>query len=184
MFDFIRPILDNKEYVAKIITTFVILILNPGSRYLVKKLIRKAALLGSKSDFRINQVSRLVSYFINGCCLITLAIIWGVDPKSVVVVFSSLFTIIGVAMFAQWSILSNITAGIIIYFSMPFRVGDEIEIYDKDMPVKGIVENVMTFTMHIRTGDGNLVVISNVIFLQKMLFIRRGKDLYNQTEEN
>lgn len=184
MFEFIHSLLNNKETAVKIITTFFILILNPGSRYFAKKVIRKVAILGAKSDFRINQVSRLVSYFINGSCLIILAIIWGVDPQSVVVVFSSLFTIIGVAMFAQWSILSNITAGIIIYFSMPFRVGDEIEIYDKEMPVLGTIENIMTFTLHIRTPEGDLVVLSNIVFLQKMLFIRRSNHSSNEPEEN
>ena len=42
----------------------------------------------------------------------------------------------GVAMFAQWSILSNITSGIILFFSFPFKIGDLILIHDKDFPIE------------------------------------------------
>lgn len=78
-------------------------------------------------------------------------------------------------MFAQWSILSNITAGIVLFFSMPFRIGDEIEIIDKDHPIKATIENVLTFTIHLRREEGDLVIMSNTQFLQKVISIKDNK---------
>lgn len=68
---------------------------------------------------------------------------------------------------------------------MPFRVGDEIEIMDKDMPVVGVIENIMTFTIHIRTTDGALIVLGNTLFMQRTLRIRnRDNGQFYGSEEN
>lgn len=176
MEEFINQISIPENYIVKIVATGILLLLNPSLRYLAKKFIAHAGFLTAKSELRINQIAKLVCFLINIGCVLTLAIIWGVEPRNAIIVFSSLFTIIGVAMFAQWSILSNITAGIVIFFSMPFRIGDEIEILDKDHPIKAVVENVMTFTIHLRTEEGNLVVMSNTLFFQKVLTIKDSKN--------
>lgn len=176
MEDFLNEISIPENYVIKLIGTAILLLVNPSLRFLAKKFVAHTGFLTSKSELRINQITKLICLLINVACVITLAIIWGVDPKNVIIVFSSLFTIIGVAMFAQWSVLSNITAGIIIFFSMPFRIGDEIEILDKDYPIKAVVENVMTFTIHLRTEEGNLVVMSNTLFLQKVLSVKDSRN--------
>lgn len=53
---------------------------------------------------------------------ISLIVIWGVETKDILFTVSSIATVIGVAFFAQWSILSNITSGMILFFSFPFRI--------------------------------------------------------------
>jgi len=84
---------------------------------------------------------------------------------------SSIFAVIGVALFAQWSILSNITAGIIIYFSAPFKIGDYIRILDKDMPIEARVEDIFTFYTHLRTRDGGVHIFPNSLLLQKAVSV-------------
>jgi len=158
---------------TRIIITGILLILNPSSKYLINKIILRTGILDSTPETRVNQIIKLLNMSVNLFFIVTLAIIWGVDPGRALVVFSSVFAIIGVALFAQWSILSNITAGIVIFFSMPFRIGDQIEILDKDYPIKATVENVLTFTIHLRTEDGNLVIMSNTQFLQKAFCIKK-----------
>lgn len=176
----IDELVDNlvipENVTMRIIATGLVLLLNPSLRFMAKRFISHTGFLTSKSELRIGQITKIVCMFINLTCILALAIIWGVEPKNVMIVFSSLFTVIGVALFAQWSILSNITAGIVIFFSMPFRIGDEIEILDKDHPIKATVENVMTFTIHLRTEEGNLVVMSNTLFFQKVLSIKDSKN--------
>jgi hypothetical protein len=49
----------------------------------------------------------------NILALIAVILIWGVQAKDIIII-SSITTVVGVAMFAQWSILSNIT-GIILF---------------------------------------------------------------------
>ena len=163
-----------KYFWIRIIVTGIILIMNPSAKYLVKRFMLHIGILEAKSEMRVNQIIRLLNMSINLFLIVSLAILWGVDPGRMLVVFSSVFAIIGVALFAQWSILSNVTAGIVIFFSMPFRIGDQIEIIDKEHPIKATVENVLTFTIHLRTEEGDLVVMSNTQFLQKVFSIKRN----------
>jgi small-conductance mechanosensitive channel len=84
-------------------------------------------------------------------------------------ILSSAFAVIGVALFASWSILSNITAGVILFFSFPFKIGDHIRIFDKEL--EGVnefwIEDIKAYHVHLRTPSGELVTYPNNLFLQK-----------------
>ena len=175
MEEIIDNISNNEHIIIRLIVTGILLFLNPSLRYIAKKFVERIGIAGLKTETRISRMIRVVCMIINLSTIITLAIIWGVEVQNIIIVFSSLFTVIGVAMFAQWSILSNITANIVIYFSMPFRIGDEIEIIDKDHPIRATVENVLTFTIHLRREEGDLVIMSNTQFLQKVISIKERR---------
>lgn len=159
------------EYLPQIIITIVTLLLWAFTKFVFKKAIMK---YGSKRNSRIAdprtlQLIRIVNIIANFTAVFCLMVIWGVDPKNVLMALSAMFAVVGVAMFAQWSILSNITAGIIIYFTTPFKLGDKIQIQDKDNPTIGYIENIMTFYIHIRSDDGELIIIPNSQFMQKTI---------------
>jgi small-conductance mechanosensitive channel len=82
------------------------------------------------------------------------------------VFLSSAFAVIGIALFAQWSILSNITASLIIFFAFPYRVGDRIKILDKDDDISGIVDEITLFHVIVRKDD-DLISYPNSLILQK-----------------
>ena len=80
---------------------------------------------------------------------------------------SSIFAVVGVASFAQWSILSNVTAGIIIFFSYPFKIGDKIKVHDKEHPVEGEIYDIKAFYMVLKSEDGELITYPNTLIMQK-----------------
>ncbi|MGB2131754.1 MAG: mechanosensitive ion channel domain-containing protein, partial [Marinobacterium sp.] len=96
-----------------------------------------------------------------------LCIIWGVDYAELMILFSSAFAVIGVAMFAQWSILSNITGSITIFFAFPYRIGDRIKVLDKDDDITGVITEIGLFHLHIRGDNGEMVHYPNNLILQK-----------------
>ncbi len=165
-----------KEYLPQIIASVFIILLTPLSKYISRKIITKYGQLTLKAEARIFQIIQVINILINFVCVVALAIIWGVQPQNMLVAVSSIFAVIGVALFAQWSILSNITAGIIIFFSMPFRIGDKIHILDKDTPIEAIIENVLTFHTYLRTMDGEQIIIPNSLFLQKIVSVGKPKE--------
>ena len=61
--------------------------------------------------------------------------IWGIEKEKLVLFISSVLTILGIAFFAQWSILSNITAGLILFFSHPLKLGDYIKILENSKEI-------------------------------------------------
>jgi small-conductance mechanosensitive channel len=95
------------------------------------------------------------------------AFILGAKFEDIAVIFSSVFAILGIALFAVWSILSNVTSGIIMFFNFPYKIGDKIEIHDKDFPIKAIIEDIRAFQLHLRLDNGDLVTYPNNFLLQK-----------------
>jgi small-conductance mechanosensitive channel len=108
---------------------------------------------------------------LNILAIITLTLIWGVQTKDIFLVLSSITTVVGVAMVAQWSILSNITSGIILFFAFPFKIGDIILIHDKDYPEEGQIEDIGAFHVTMRSKDGEIVIFPNNLFFQKGISI-------------
>lgn len=163
--------MDMKEFLPQIIASAIVIVLLPVSRYVFSKIVMKSGRMIQMPEARILQVRQVVGIIINILFFFSLAIIWGVNPDNILLGLSSVFAVIGVAFFAQWSILSNITAGIIMFFNAPFKVGDRIHIIDKDIPIIATIENIQTFYTHIRTEGDELIVIPNSLFLQKIVSV-------------
>jgi MscS family membrane protein len=54
-----------------------------------------------------------------------------------------------------------------MFFSFPYKVGDKIQIHDKDFPLEGIIEDIRAFQLHLRLDNGDLVTYPNNLMLQK-----------------
>ncbi len=93
--------------------------------------------------------------------------IYGIDFKDFSIFLSSILAILGVAFVAQWSLLSNLTSSVIIFFYYPLKIGDNIRILDKDFDFNGRVVNITGFYVFIVTEEGRKVSIPNSLILQK-----------------
>ncbi len=61
----------------------------------------------------------IIKYFnslLNILFVIFIILMWGVDTTQLFGFVGAAITFIGVAFFAQWSVLSNFTAGVIMFF--------------------------------------------------------------------
>jgi small-conductance mechanosensitive channel len=103
--------------------------------------------------------------------VVFIAAIWGVKQTDIVVFISSIMAILGIAFVAQWSLLSNITAGLILFFNHPLKIGDHIKILEKDFIIEGIVNDISFFFIHIKTENNEKITISNTVILQKTISI-------------
>ena len=164
-----------EQYLFQIILTATAIVLLPILKVVVKKVVAKYGRFLQIHESRIGLVKRVLSIILNVTFLFSIAMIWGVEPKHLLLSLSSVLAFIGVALFAQWSVLSNVTAGLIMFFTAPFRIGDSINIIDKDMPIKATIESIHSFYTHIRTDENELIVIPNSLFLQKIVSIKKDK---------
>lgn len=71
--------------------------------------------------------------------------IWGVQQTNVLTFITSALTILGIALVAKWSILSNISSTIIIFISHPVKLVKSITIIDKEFDIKGQVSDIGLF---------------------------------------
>ncbi len=118
------------------------------------------------SAYRIKYISRTITIVILIFYTILLTNVSGIEYSQISFFLSSVFAVIGVALFAQWSILSNITASLIIFFGFPYRVGDHIKVIDKDDDISGIIEEITLFHVLIRRNK-ELITYPNTLILQK-----------------
>lgn len=152
---------------AKIIISGLLFVIYLILRWMIIKLVRRFAKVSEITEHRTNLVIKYLIILLMILAIIALLVIWGVEPGSMLVIFSSVFAVIGVALFAQWSILSNVTSGIILFFTAPFRIGDLIRIQDKDYPIEAIIEDIRGFHTHLRTLDGEFILYPNSLLMQK-----------------
>ena len=151
------------ELVNSLIVIVVFFVIWMIQKVSIRKIGRKSGI----NDARIHLIIRYSSVALFFVVLLILAFIFGAKFEDLALVFSSVFAVIGIALFAIWSILSNITSGVIMFFSFPYKVGDKIQIHDKDFPIEAIIEDIRAFQLHLRQDNGNLVTYPNNLILQK-----------------
>ena len=155
------------EVVRIIISAVFIIIVYPSVRFILYKLIDNVAKFNLYDNVRARMIKKTFNILILITLVPILVSIWGVDPKNILIALSSVFAIVGVALFAQWSILSNVTAGIVIFFSLQIKIGDRIKIHDKDFPIEAIVKDIRTFYIYLETENGEKMTYPNNLILQK-----------------
>ena len=150
-----------KLIIALLITVTFLL-----SRRFIGQLITKIAQQKSVSPYRIKYITKTLNLALSLFFILVLSLLMGIEYQQLSLFLSSIFAVFGVALFAQWSILSNITASMIIFFGFPYRVGDRIKVVDKDDDIQGIVEEISLFHVMIRRSD-ELITYPNTLILQK-----------------
>lgn len=127
-------------------------------------------LLGQKksvNEVRVTYVSKMLNLGFTAVFILLVCLVLGVGYGQLAIFFSSVFAVVGVALFAQWSILSNITASLIIFFGFPYRVGDWVKVVDKDDEILGQIIEISTFHVIIKRLSDDIVTYPNSLILQK-----------------
>jgi len=158
----LQKILDSRfyEFSISLIALIAYIILRFTSRRLISRQERKHDLDRARSIyankfFNITWLSLL---------LLAFGFIWDVSFKGL---FASFFAVAGIALFATWSMLSNITASILLFFNFPFKIGSQIKVIDGDNSVSGLVKDITFFAIQIQIENGDLVSYPNNLAIQK-----------------
>ncbi len=170
--------LENRsEFIWSGATLLLLLIVRLTIRQAVKK-------VGQRSEYnevRIKLTGKYFNIFFFTIVLAALFAIWGVELESLGVFLSSVFAVIGIGLFAIWSILSNITSGVIMFFTFPFKVGDKIRIHDKDHPIEATIIDIKAFHLYLETDQGEFITYPNNLMLQKAVSLVK-KDAFLDEE--
>ena len=179
--DFINDVLnyENEKIIFSFAVLFVVFVLRKIMISLAKKVAENNNYIHKRKQ-DIIKITNILSFLV---FVILEFSVWGVHHKDLVIFVSSVFTVIGVAFVAQWSILSNITSGLVMFFAGVIKCGDSIRILDKDNPIKGTVENVGIFYTRILSEERQYL-IPNSQLIQKVIVTGNVKDLENEKESD
>lgn len=109
----------------------------------------------------INLV-RLISSTVG---VLILSAIWGIDLGVILIFASTTLTILGVAFFASWSLLSHVTAYVILLLHPSFRRGTFIRVIDADNYAEGYISELTMFNMKLVTENREIIVYPNNLLL-------------------
>lgn len=136
--------------------------------------LRKAVRLAMRATVRTagtkagetREVGRIVNLLLTVVAAVVLTGIWGVKQSELLIFATSVITVLGIGFFAEMSILSNITAFLVLFFQHPVKIGDHIRLRDGEMEVEGELVEISYFFTHIRTPTGTTVTVPNALLLK------------------
>jgi small-conductance mechanosensitive channel len=108
-----------------------------------------------------------------------LLFIWGFNFKVLLALSTGLIAVTGVALFANWSILSNVTAFFILLVHKSYRRGNFIRVIDLDNYIEGYISEISLFNTKLITVDREVIVFPNNLLIAKPIVIN-SKDRYNK----
>jgi len=174
---------EGLEYKKQIISTIIILVVFIVLNFIITKLTKRYAKSSHLSEHRTNLISKYIDVVMFVLFCLSIIAVWGIESRNFFSFIGGTLTVIGVAFFAQWSILSNITSGIIMFFTFPFRIGDVIRVHDKDFPIEAQIEDIKAFHTILRTRNGEIITYPNSLLLQKGVSIvpikQEDKEFYD-----
>ncbi len=160
---------------TQIIETLVVVGAYVGVSYIIKSVVNNALKRAQLPRSRRKITIRVANFLATVVALIILSAIWGLKQNEIAIFVSTLITALGIAFFAQWSLLSNITSSILIFFNHPMRIGDTIKVLDKDYPFEGEIIDLTYFFVHLRTSEGETITIPNSMVLQKSISVTSNR---------
>ncbi len=138
------------------------LFLKTVSRWLVRGAVVRLAYKAKEE----REVMRLIRLMLLLLIAVVLTAIWGVKQNEILLFAASAITVLGVAFFAEMSILSNITAFLVLFFQHPVKIGDTIRLRDQEQEIEGELVDITYFFAFIRMTDGRVVTVPNSVLLK------------------
>jgi len=161
---------------VQLLETLLVLVLYLIAFFVTKTIINNTLKKAQLHRARRKIIIKATNLFISIAVVILLAGIWGLEQKEIAVFASTILTVLGIAFFAQWSLLSNITSSLILFFNHPLKLGDTIKVLDKDYPFEGEVIELTYFFIYLKTKSGETITVPNSLIFQKSISIIENQE--------
>ncbi|NMR27570.1 mechanosensitive ion channel [Pseudoalteromonas sp. NEC-BIFX-2020_015] len=154
----------------KLIVTVVALLVFPVLLKLTKKLLEKT--IKGKIDIHRKYRAELLLKIILAIVMICLVLVfWGIELRGLLVLGSSLFAMLGVALFAAWSLLSNLTSFLLMFIQNDCRVGYWVRIIDGANFIEGRIVEMGLMNVVLEHIDGHRVIYPNNLFVTRPVMV-------------
>lgn len=155
----------------QIIETIAVIVGYIVTHYITKIYVNNSLKQTILQRGRRKMIIKAIQLLLFLTAIVLVAAIWGLEQNEIAVFVGTILTALGIAFFAQWSLLSNVTSSLLLFFYHPISIGDKIRVLDKDFPFEGEVTDLTYFFVHIKTGKGEITTIPNSLLLQKSVTV-------------
>ena len=125
---------------------------------------------GDRSRFKSPSAARGVHVARAALALVAflaLLAIWNVDLHAVLIFSTTALTLLGAALFATWSILSNVTSYFALLFNPQFQRGNVVRVIDADNYLEGTVSELGLLRTKLITERREVVFYPNNLLLTR-----------------
>lgn len=123
-------------------------------------------------DKQARQINKLIGALWLVALVLALGFVWGFQFSALYAASTGIFALIGIGFFAVWSVLSNITSSVIIFFQFPMNIGDTVQLPENEY-ISGEVVDITLFHIIIRDAKGHTLAVPNNVAMQKILKIEK-----------
>jgi small-conductance mechanosensitive channel len=163
-------------YRIQIIETLIVIGVYALVYYFIKTIVNNSLKHTHLQRGRRKMIIKVLNLLSFITSTIVLSAIWGLNQSEIAVFVGTVITALGIAFFAQWSLLSNITSSLLLFFNHPLKIGDTLKVLDKDYPFEGEVTDLTYFFIHLKTKEGEIITVPNSLVLQKSISIIEKHD--------
>jgi small-conductance mechanosensitive channel len=167
-----------ESYEIQILETVIVLFTFVTIKLLIKYFVRMTVLNSYFKNVERKDILKIINLFLFVIFCIIIIAIWSVKQSQILVFVSSILTVLGVALFAEMSILSNLTACLILFFQHPIKIGDTIKITSEGQEIEGELTDISYFFIFIKTHDKGTLTIPNSLLLKSSFLIKDNNELY------
>lgn len=150
------------QYKINIAITLLIIVANSllvkGLIPIVRRYTRSSRLKPNsleKARISIRAVTNIIS-------IVLILFVWGFDFNGLMTMSVGLIALLGVSLFASWSILSNVTAFFVLVFHEPYKRGNFIRVIAGDNYLEGYISEINLFNTKLITEEKEVIVYPNI----------------------
>lgn len=163
-------LLDLVTQNYKWMVTFAIILLFPLFVRLQLKIFNRTV-RGRVDPHRKQRAQFLLKVLLAFVLLCLLLVFWGIELRGLLVIGSSLFAMLGVALFAGWSLLSNLTSFLLMFVQNDCRVGFWVRVIDGANCVEGRIVEMGFMNVVLEHVDGHKVLYPNNLFVTRPVMV-------------
>lgn len=98
-------------------------------------------------------------------------LIWGIKFSNILLFSTTMLTLMGEALFAQWSLLSNVTAYFVLLLHPSIKRGNFVRVLDFDNYVEGYVSELSLFNTKLITDSREQLIYPNNLMLSRPIVV-------------
>lgn len=129
--------------------------------------IRAHAEHGRLKDSAIDKALSALNVLLMIGVIASCLIVWGFDFRGLLTLSASILAVTGVALFAGWSVLSNVTAFFILLAHTSFRRGNFVRVLDADNYIEGYISEINLFNTKLISEGREVIIYPNNLLLTR-----------------
>ncbi|MBV2089523.1 MAG: mechanosensitive ion channel family protein [Candidatus Thiodiazotropha sp. (ex Ctena orbiculata)] len=165
-------------YKISITITFVIIVVQ---LIILKFLIPRIGRSIEESNLKSNSFQKAkssLSFISVAFSFALITFVWGFDFKGLMAISASVIALLGVSLFAGWSILSNVTAFFLLIFHQSYKRGNYIRVILGDNYIEGYISEINLFNTKLITENKEIVVYPNTLLILNPAIINSRERYY------